>query len=388
MKLLILLVIVIVCAILTVQNLQVVPLYFLGNSAKTAILTLTLPLGVWVICFTLAGLLTSLVIRGFLRSPRPAATNWQGKPQPTAPQRSSGSASRSSVSPPAEPINSGRSPWTAQAEEDWNDAEAVENWFDEEDLAQPPTGQTDREGDASSRDRQDGASGLDWQTDLRREFVNKEPQVESEEWESTDIYDQPSFEKQRKLEENRWDRERQEAELRQLEREEQQKEERIKYSTQEQQRDLEIRQFEREPQGQTQRVIRESTQERETRQFEREPIEQEPIEREPIERQPIKEDLKSRSQRRPPAVSSPTEGISIFPTRSNFEVPQTPKTSTQEGTIYTYTYKEPRDRQKAPSPESKQISEKKPEAVFDVNYRLITPPSSPNLQDDDEEEWI
>jgi hypothetical protein len=84
------------------------------------------------------------------------------------------------------------------------------------------------------------------------------------------------------------------------------------------------------------------------------------------------------------------EGISIFPSRSNFEVPQTPKTSTQEGTIYTYTYKEPRDRQKAPSPETRQLSEKKPEEVFDVNYRLITPPSSPedNLQDDDDEEWI
>jgi hypothetical protein len=377
MKLLILLVIVIVCAILTVQNLQVVPLYFLGNSAKTAILTLTLPLGVWVICSTLAGLLTSLVIRGFLRSPRPAAANWQGKPQ-----RSSGSASRSSVSPPAkpinEPINSVRSPWAAQAEADWNDAEAVENWFDEEDLAQPAAGQSDR---------QDAPSGLDWQTDLRREFVNQEPQVESEEWESRDIYDQPSFEKQRKVEENRWDRERQEAELEQLEREEQQKEERIKYLTQEQQRALEIRQFERESQGQTQRVIRESIQERQTRQLEREPIEQEPFEREPIERQPRLEDLKSRSQQRP-EVSPPTEGISIFPSRSNFEAPQTPKTSTQEGTIYTYTYKEPRDRQKAPSPESKQLSEKKPEAVFDVNYRLITPPSSPNSQDDDDEEWI
>lgn len=390
MNLLILLVIVIVSAILTVQNSQVVPLYFLGNSAKTAILTLTLPLGVWVLLFTLAGLLTSLILRGFLRSPRPTAPQREFNPKPNAPQRKSVSSKRAPVF--ATESNTSSSDWTTPESDDWLDREAVENWFDEEDVAPPVTVGTQKETVDSVRDRPNPVPEQDWQSDLRREAIKSEPEIppEEEDWESKDIYDQPSFEKQRKVQAIRPDREDREAELRQLERE-QYREEDLRQLEWEQQREENLRRldWERQQQQKAQGLAREP----ETRRFEGERLQGEPFERESR-----REIAKPRSERQRPDPTPATEGISIFPTRSNFEVPQTPKTSTQEGTIYTYTYKEPRDRKKASPPkpqpevqsEPRQIAEEKPNDVFDVNYRLITPPRSPdeNLPDDDDEEWL
>lgn len=44
-------------------NRQPITLYFLGNSQDTALLTFTLPLAVWILLFTLAGIVTSLLIQ-------------------------------------------------------------------------------------------------------------------------------------------------------------------------------------------------------------------------------------------------------------------------------------------------------------------------------------
>lgn len=376
MKLLILLAIVLVSAILTAQNLQVVPLYFLGNSAKTAVLTLTLPLGVWVLFFTLAGLLTSLILRGFLRSPRPAAAQQAAaKPKPNKPQWASDVSARSPAFA-TEPTTRSPSDWTKQDEDDWADGEAVENWFDEEDLAQPVSMATERAGVDVVRDRKTVTPEVGWQSDLRREAVTAEPEQDSEDWDSTDIYDQPRFETERKVEERRWKREDREEEIRQLEREEQPPEEFSSIES-ERQRTAELRRLEEEQQRE-ERAAR----------FEREQTSRpEPQRLDPpqkwVEAEPR---AVCQSSADPPA----TPGISIFPVRSNFEVPQKPKTSTQEGTIYSYIYKEPREQRKAPSPEPRQLSEKKPEEVFDVNYRLITPPRSPeeSLPEDDDEDWL
>ena len=85
------------------QNRDPVLLYFLGNSDKTALFVLSLPLGLWVIGFILLGVLISLVLQVLNRmgkpdkisqarpSPRPrpqTAPQPPRSPQPTPPPRS------------------------------------------------------------------------------------------------------------------------------------------------------------------------------------------------------------------------------------------------------------------------------------------------------------
>ncbi|MEA5510891.1 LapA family protein [Crocosphaera sp. UHCC 0190] len=94
---------------------------------------------------------------------------------------------------------------------------------------------------------------------------------------------------------------------------------------------------------------------------------------------------------------------------SEFEMPQTPKTVSREGTIYSYTYRELRDRQDpiaSPEPESPPSPPETPPTpppksepineVYDANYRVITPPyqTPPNSlnsdfdENEDEESWV
>jgi hypothetical protein len=92
-----------------------------------------------------------------------------------------------------------------------------------------------------------------------------------------------------------------------------------------------------------------------------------------------------RQVRRPPVDPPVVEETARYH-RSQFEVPQTPKTETRQGTIYSYTYKEPRHQAETSPPEP---PEEKPDAVFDVNYRLLNPPTRPteDLEGEDEE-WL
>ncbi|YAI82109.1 MAG: LapA family protein [cyanobacterium endosymbiont of Rhopalodia sterrenbergii] len=63
MKLLLPLLILVSTVVFLIQNQQTVTLYFLGINAKTALFTLTLPVGIWVILFSISGILTSLIIQ-------------------------------------------------------------------------------------------------------------------------------------------------------------------------------------------------------------------------------------------------------------------------------------------------------------------------------------
>lgn len=71
--------------------------------------------------------------------------------------------------------------------------------------------------------------------------------------------------------------------------------------------------------------------------------------------------------------------------RTNYEVRQEPKTSSQSGSVYSYTYRE-----------HGESGVGKADAVYDANYRLITPPYQPTYQqpvesdvesDEDDEDW-
>jgi type IV secretory pathway VirB10-like protein len=70
---------------------------------------------------------------------------------------------------------------------------------------------------------------------------------------------------------------------------------------------------------------------------------------------------------------------------TNYEVKQEPKTSSQSGSVYSYTYRE-----------HGESGVGKADAIYDANYRLITPPYQPTYQqpvesdaesDEDDEDW-
>lgn len=63
--------------------------------------------------------------------------------------------------------------------------------------------------------------------------------------------------------------------------------------------------------------------------------------------------------------------------RTSYEVPQEPKAHSQTGSVYSYSYREP-----------KESGVGKSEAVYDANYRVITPPfQKPPEPEGDEEDW-
>ncbi len=72
------------------QNKQPITLFFLGNNAKVALLTLTFPLGLWVILFIVAGIITSLILQSFNAIARPNISPAPSRPRsrPTPPPRS------------------------------------------------------------------------------------------------------------------------------------------------------------------------------------------------------------------------------------------------------------------------------------------------------------
>lgn len=63
--------------------------------------------------------------------------------------------------------------------------------------------------------------------------------------------------------------------------------------------------------------------------------------------------------------------------RTSYEVPQEPKTRSQTGSVYSYSYREPKDPGVG-----------KTDEVYDANYRIITPPYQPAPKpEEDEEDW-
>jgi hypothetical protein len=75
-------------------------------------------------------------------------------------------------------------------------------------------------------------------------------------------------------------------------------------------------------------------------------------------------------------------------------VAQEPKTTSQEGTIYSQTYREPRDAASRLRDRTAEKPSSKPSTanqVYDANYRVINPPLRPvepsNVEEDDED-WL
>jgi hypothetical protein len=120
------------------------------------------------------------------------------------------------------------------------------------------------------------------------------------------------------------------------------------------------------------------------REFPRERIEIEPKD-EPID-----------NSERIPENSVNSERTSPEDNTNLFEVQQQPKTSTRTGSVYSYVYREPKDKpEKEPLIEDKkpETQEKKGDRVYDADYRVIRPPYQPppeqprrNIEDD--EDWI
>ncbi|HAC63883.1 MAG TPA: hypothetical protein DCF68_10180 [Cyanothece sp. UBA12306] len=127
MKILLPLFILVSTIIFLVQNQQPVVLYFLGTNAQTALFTIQLPIGIWVVLFTAAGILTSLILQ-FLNRSSPATTRKPLNPPPRQkPPKTPSSESSSSES--SEELDWGKMPqtnWegtvpeTIDEEDDWN----------------------------------------------------------------------------------------------------------------------------------------------------------------------------------------------------------------------------------------------------------------------------
>jgi hypothetical protein len=241
------------------QNKQPITLFFLGNNAKVALLTLTFPLGLWVILFIVAGIIASLILQSLNAIARPNI--------PPAPSRP-----RSRPNPPP------RSP-------------------------EPPRTPT-----PETKTRIQTPTNPQW------EWENPIPEVDD--WEDD------------------------------------------------------------EPQ----------------------PLEQ-PVD---IPRRPEPVDIPRRvtidipSQRptdSPTPTRPPKDAVKPSEPRSRlrdedlkrFEVAQEPKTTSQQGTIYSQTYREPRPAEKPSSNPST------PNQVYDANYRVINPPLRPvepsNIEEDDDD-WL
>ncbi|AFY79674.1 hypothetical protein Ple7327_4578 [Pleurocapsa sp. PCC 7327] len=120
--------------------------------------------------------------------------------------------------------------------------------------------------------------------------------------------------------------------------------------------------------------------------------------REPIIREPVRDFV-----REVPREPSRTEERAVEDSDRKleedkstvFETEQQPKSATRTGSVYSYVYREPKDRQDRE--ESKQDRQDKEEdnsdRVYDANYRVILPPyqntqKQQTREDEDEEDWI
>lgn len=139
MKLLLLLLILISTIIFLIQNQQPVVLYFLGTNPQTALFTLKLPIGIWVLLFSAGGMLTSLIIQ-FLNQSSKSSTpkTLTAPPRREPPNPSYQRPQPSDSSPTSKEVD-----WGAMPKKNW---EGTEPELTEEDdgwdIEAPPTQQT------------------------------------------------------------------------------------------------------------------------------------------------------------------------------------------------------------------------------------------------------
>lgn len=113
------------------QNQQPIALYFLGTDSQTALFSLQLPLGIWIVLFTLAGIITSLAIQFLTRSPTSLSPKPSRNRRPPAPE------------PPETPYSRPepqKSDWETSPPPEWE--QSIEEEEDEWDIEEPPTENT------------------------------------------------------------------------------------------------------------------------------------------------------------------------------------------------------------------------------------------------------
>ncbi len=113
------------------QNQQPIALYFLGTDTNTALFSLQLPLGIWIVLFTVAGIITSLLIQFLMRSPASLSSKPPRNRRPRTPE------------PPETPYSRPepqKSDWDTSPPPEWENS--VEEEEDEWDIEEPPTENT------------------------------------------------------------------------------------------------------------------------------------------------------------------------------------------------------------------------------------------------------
>ncbi len=92
-----------------------------------------------------------------------------------------------------------------------------------------------------------------------------------------------------------------------------------------------------------------------------------------FEEEPVAPKFSQQEFNREPPPATPQ------PERTNFEAQQEPKASNQTGSVYSYSYREQ---------DKKQSGVGKTDAVYDANFRVITPPyKAPSEPEADEDDW-
>lgn len=92
-----------------------------------------------------------------------------------------------------------------------------------------------------------------------------------------------------------------------------------------------------------------------------------------------------------PAPKKSPDLSDITPQLRNFETPQQPEKVSREGSVYSYRYRESKERPQE-TPDSQKRETPQLGGVVDANYRVIAPPyrppSEPPPEVEDDEEWV
>lgn len=131
MRLIVLALMLIGTVVSLLQNQQPITLYFLGTDSNTALFSLQLPLGIWIILFTVAGIITSLLIQFLTRSPVSLSPKPPRNRRPRTPE------------PPETPYSrpeTKKSDWEKSPPPEWE--QSIEEEEDEWDIEEPPTENT------------------------------------------------------------------------------------------------------------------------------------------------------------------------------------------------------------------------------------------------------
>jgi hypothetical protein len=94
----------------------------------------------------------------------------------------------------------------------------------------------------------------------------------------------------------------------------------------------------------------------------------------------------------PEPAPKETAFASPYPEAPSFEVQRQPQVEVHEGSVYSYKYREPRDRTQSSADKTQHRQAGDREQIYDADYRLITPPyresHEQKIEEDEDEDWI